>query len=372
MLAAPQPLSATWQDMLVTGEHAYSSRSEAVMALTLAMVNARWEWPDYWAAMTDETNGISAWALRRSGKRGHRSRRDTYRRLARTWDKAVEFVRDSPAIECIDDFRAIITKFIQAAASWLWTKRTRITDTLVLGAVHAKALKCGRLIVSMSEREIVEYTGISRTTVNRSLKRLIQMGWLRMESDARLVEQREDPTDLDSGLISQYHARSYRLIAPEDAQVNEVGKVDQGPHAGSRPKGAGPISPPSPRSHDVWSGKAKVDISTGELRAGGLGRYAAAVYDALTGTPSNICALSRMTGMDRKTIRKHLKALADVGLAEYTTEGWIRVERDLDELAVELGVVGRAEEMKAIHRIERALWNKVGPWIERARRRRRT
>jgi hypothetical protein len=48
-----RPLRARWRDMLVTGEHGYPSRSEAMSALTLAMVNSGWTWIEYHQAMTD-------------------------------------------------------------------------------------------------------------------------------------------------------------------------------------------------------------------------------------------------------------------------------------------------------------------------------
>lgn len=347
MLAA-RPLSAHWHDTLVSGEHGYASRSEAVMAVTLAMVNARWDWPDYYAAMTDETNGLSAWALRRSGSRRRRSRRDAYRRLARTWDKAVARVQDRPAVRTRTEIRQQIALMMDRAKWWGWTGRTKVLDQRLLAAIHRRFAKLGKLVWSISVREASWWTGRGLSTVARALHRLVERGWLRLESPGHL---KADGTAL---------AATYRLVCP-DQEIREVGSCSENSHA----RRGGPSS----------GGGVPVCDTSGVDVFSALGLHAAHLYDALSTGSMSARELAEMTGLHRSTVYRQAPRLIEAGLVVKDEHGlYHRTEQDLDKAAAELGVVGHAEAKRRRYELAAVAFTAVAKrmyWkrVRRAKRR---
>ncbi len=67
--------------------------------------------------------------------------------------------------------------------------------------------------------------------------------------------------------------------------------------------------------------------------------------------------LAQARGVGADTIRRHLKALQDYGLARATREGWVRHNNRpeyLDSLAETIGVLGRGIAQKQVHAAKRA------------------
>lgn len=338
-------------------------RSGAAASIALSMVGHGWSYADFASYLMDETNGISDWTYwRRRGSR--RSIHDVHARLRTTWDNAVRREQESPSVHDSTDVRHLITEMIVMASSWSFPSRTRLTDSLVLRALHDKAMTRGRLSVPMSLREMVEVTGIPLKTCSRGVSRLIEQGWLSIDTPHQVVETRSDQGEL----VLKHHARVYHLSTP--TTNDRVLKTTHHPEGGPGREESVSLCAPSPAGHDVWSGRAKVNMVTGEVRAGGLGRYAHAVYEAMGDTAVSVSEVARRTGCSRNTVSKHLRALQGVGLAESTPEGWKRLLCDLDELAEAMGVKGRSEETVQMHRIEREMWSAVGGRIAHARSRR--
>jgi hypothetical protein len=65
-------------------------------------------------------------------------------------------------------------------------------------------------------------------------------------------------------------------------------------------------------------------------------------------------SLVEITGYKKRTIKGALQQLEGLRMAESTDNGWVSIERDLDEIAAELGVTGRVEQRHENHVRERA------------------
>jgi hypothetical protein len=108
-----------------------------------------------------------------------------------------------------------------------------------------------------------------------------------------------------------------------------------------------------PYQHDAFGARA-------------LGKGACWLWGLLLATPRPSAFLAEVTGMDRRTAERKLSRLGEHGLALKVGSGWARLERDLDEVARELGTAGKAERRRDQHRSQREGW---GQYVERQRRR---
>jgi len=103
---------------------------------------------------------------------------------------------------------------------------------------------------------------------------------------------------------------------------------------------------------------------------GGLGGTGLQVYLALSqDEATTFTELCSRTNRSPKTVRTRLRQLEELGLASKEDDGgWVALYRDLDQVAFELGTLGKGRLEKAIHQSERddylRAWN-----AERARHR---
>jgi hypothetical protein len=107
-----------------------------------------------------------------------------------------------------------------------------------------------------------------------------------------------------------------------------------------------------PFSHDAFGARA-------------LGKGACWLWGLLLPTPRPGPFLAEVTGMERRTVERNLHRLSEHGLALKVGSGWARLERDLDDVAQELRVAGKAERRRQQHRSQREGW---GAYVERQRR----
>ncbi len=102
------------------------------------------------------------------------------------------------------------------------------------------------------------------------------------------------------------------------------------------------------------------DLMTSDVwRWEGLGKSAARVYEALDGTPTPSAQIAAAMGISGRTARYHLAKLRSNGLAVAGGDGWVCLHRPLADLAEELGVAGRGESQRLLHRsrvIQRGLY----------------
>lgn len=339
-----RPLPAKWRDMLVTGEHGYGSRSEAVAAVTLAMANSGWSWDEFYAAMTDtHQHELAKWFFTRGGRYAHRSRSssDTLARLERTWDRAVSKVQGSPAIQDPQHARQEIGLIRASFRATGLTGRTALTDTLVLEHLHREATRRGRIVLFASVRDIEESTGIGRSTVSRSLGRLVKAGWLRYQGRDQVSE-----------------ASSYRLTEPP---VSHEDRSQDGTQERSSSTGREDCVP----LRDSALGLVGQDLFQK------MGRHCAVVYGVLGEEPLSPKEVQERSGVSRATCFRHLKALRELGLARSVEGTWTRTDRGLDEAARDAGAVGLRDARAFRIRTEKELWSTVSEKVQFVRDRER-
>ncbi len=203
--------------------------------------------------------------------------------------------------------------------------RTLSSDAKVLEALLRKATLIGDLELDMSRRDLCQGAGVCRNTADRSLDRLIKGGYveiIRSESGNPLRKGKGDPGT---------RAYRYRLLIP-DAKGEPHSNTNTNIHRKKKYVcTCGSTSALDP-SHDVW-------------RYQGLGP-ARLTYQFLLSGISTAKQIAELYGRTVKTINGHLESLAQYGLAERKPDGrsWIALDRDLDELAEELGTLGIGKE----------------------------
>jgi len=135
----------------------YRSRSEMLMALTVARVNARFSKESIWRLLIDPKNrgGEKLQEMRqRSGERAAR------RYFGHGYDRALDFVRSSPAFRDRSEAMAALANIERAASRHHWRGRARKTDRVVLIAHLNLASRLGSLSYGFSAREIADAAGV--------------------------------------------------------------------------------------------------------------------------------------------------------------------------------------------------------------------
>lgn len=187
--------------------------------------------------------------------------------------------------------------------------RTLASDSKIFDVLVWKSVQLGHLGIDMSVRDLCLRAGLGSTnTVEKSLSRLITAGYLKRV-----------PTAAGPGT---HMAHRYRLVLPQGD------KVETHNHISSLALGGcvSTLSPLDP-AHDVWA-------------FGGL-QKCRRTYETLISGSSNVLEISRQLGLCRKTVNRHLAQLAEIGMAEQKPNGeWVPFDRNMDEVAQELGVTG--------------------------------
>lgn len=326
-------LPARWQDLLVSGDFQdqYASRSEAALAVTLAMVNRGWSWEDYHAAMTRSSNKLAEYYLTRKNG-APRLPQDIAKRLKRDWGKAREIVRDSPAVQDTQEMRQELSMDLAVLEEEVWSSRTAPADYLVLMAAYTRAMEKGSREVTLPARTLAEMTGIPHRTVSRALIRLQKKG------DLRLVGRPDDG------------AWVYSLVKRHCTN-------DAGISRGRPPSGGGS------------SAHSLLEMASSEAFRW-LGRYPLMVFKAIRDGARTISEIVANSGVSPRTAWKYLKYLLKDGLVSKDAWGYTAVETDdLDELAEMVGAPkDLADQQREQHRQDRELWRQTMPVVIKARR----
>jgi hypothetical protein len=298
--------------MLVSGEHGYPSRSQAAMALALAMCNRGWAWEDFCAALSDPGNDASRWySHRRNG--APRTSHDIAARLKRDWSKASETVRSSPAVADGGEMRQELSLDAAVLADEVWTGRTAVTDYIVLSAAYERGIELGRRDVDLPTRTIAEMAGVSQKCARVALQRL------REAKQLILVQQGRN------GL-----ATTYRLVKRQCAK-------DSSSSRGSAPPGR------ESRAHSV----AKLAASN---LFRWIGRHGVVVYRAVLDGARTIPEIIERSGVSRRSVFKYLKALAETKLVSKDSWGYTAHEvDDLDAEAARQGAPDKAGLQRLAH-----------------------
>jgi hypothetical protein len=220
---------------------------------------------------------------------------------------------------------------IQHMYAWsrdrMWMGRTGKTDRLVFEACCERAKIEGPYRFRATVREIGELCNQSDKTVNKSIRRLVNDGILKLLTIQKFERVREPNYFSIPEEIQHYHSSETTKCTIPVVLSSEF------------------------REHDTW-------------HRYGLGKNALFIYEYLLGMPmfkgetaqEITSALQGTMGMKLRAVETALRRLASVGLAGDNNGMWkanyVKLDR-LDEIAERLGVFGKAQKRQEVHHIER-------------------
>lgn len=290
----------------------YTSRSEVIQALALAAVNAGLSEEWLIDALLDPNN-------RGGAKVQEMNPRKARKYVQRSYEKAVRYAKAKPPIESASAARAEIQAIRTDASEARWPGTAGATDRVVLDALLVIALEAGTIKPTASVRQLAERAGVDKDTVSRSLRRLVDAGYI---------------TRLKKGQgtrASQWHIK------------------------GRPPHGTGTLET-TPRGREN-NNVPIVSADHDAFRRGALGKISWAILsqtDRLSGL--TVGDIAEAFGHHPATIRRNLKRLAEHGLASGCEDGRCSMHstaEGLHEAAQTAGTAGRGDLQKARHMCER-------------------
>jgi hypothetical protein len=349
---ARTPLAATdtdrfdWRHVLTTGRWPSGwtgtdrTGSAKVWWICIGAIRAGHHLDDVRALLSDPDNRGGA-AYR--GKLGRSGKRHADHWLTNhVWPKAVKAaaVQVAPPADAMEA-RERLSAFADALNAHPWTGKAGTTDRAVLSALAARGYARGSVTPTMSLRELAQAAPCSLRTVQRSVSRLADSGWLQVADRGR---GRTVVDEEDGSYREQAHATRWRLLV--------LARTD---HTGGTPPPRTSLSVVSTRE-PVSALRATADV----CRWGGLGLNVPRILDALVLGPMTAARLAELLNLNRGNLRyRLLPRLAALGLVVRTADGWERVA-DLDaamEAAAEaLELTGKASEVVAEHAADRAAY----------------
>lgn len=294
----------------------------------MAAAGGGWSSDQLWRALRDCRNVGGQKVQEIVTRKGEIAAR---RYVERSWRKAVARARTSPPIVNRASARVIIASIRAQAAHTAWSGTAGSTDFAVLGAHIAVVEKVGHLDHGMSVRQAADDAGVRAATASQSQRRLVAAGWLQRIKIGR------GPT-----------ASLWRLRSPKVTRLTDLATA---------------------RRMAVIT-DLRADAGADAFRWGGLWKSALWVWNALqldvglTAKQLN----ERVAGMSVETVRRKLRHLARYGLAR-RGEGriWLRLDRDLDDVARELEKSGVGAEQRARHAEERRAYLEDQAALQRRR-----
>jgi predicted transcriptional regulator len=188
------------------------------------------------------------------------------------------------------------------------------------------ALSLRREKFTVSVRQLGEEAKVAKETAGRSLHRLVDKNLLTKTKPF----VRNTPAE-------------YQLVMPDMT----ITAPNESPNAYIHVSGGCVETVSVERLHDVFRWGS------------GLGHTAGEVWRNLrTDEPITAVELTDIVDVHKSTTHRCLRKLREVGMAARTRDGWVRVERDLDEVAVELGVDGKTDQQRWVHELERDNWER--------------
>jgi hypothetical protein len=297
----------------------YQSRSEVVQALATMAVNQGYSQEWLLKVLLNPSN--------RAGEKIQRMGETEARRyIAQSYHKARAFVGNHPAFGDRSEAAAAVVEKIDRAADIILRSarpgQAGATDYSVLAVHLAIARRVGSLTYGASDREIAELAGLSRPTVTRSHRRLIE--------NCKFLKRIKLPA------IGATTASQWRLRLPAGSVLGDTSPTLIG---GVRPTGKADHTPGA----DIWR------------RGKGLGKSKYRVWSLLT-SPKTAAELATTLGIKVRSVWDHLWMLEDLGLCTRELDGkWHRCDVDLDAVANRLGVAGEGARQRARHESEREI-----------------
>lgn len=325
------------------GEEGDTSASRALWSATLGMVNAGY----------DETTMWSLLMAHPGGEKVQRKAANTSEEKARRWWERYELrrardrVAASPLIASADEAHEFIDRLCRWMAAHRWSGVGGANQRAALTVMLAKADELNSTFdIGMSERQLAEQAGFTnRTTAGASLKKLIDLGVLEETPE----HYRSRGTTHRGARAKSYTLRAPKAMTPAEHTAWYRGLDEPGSTSllhQSEPGGVRLIGGVvTSLGHDAFRRKA-------------IGKSKYFVWQELD--PAEVRTTRQISEALRKsldTTRKHLRDLEASGLALRASGGWLRLNGDLDGIALEQGTAGQGDAMHRRHQRERELNN---------------
>lgn len=325
-------LDDRWLSMLATGRDPKGEfatargnldRNRATMALAVAHVNSGSDFEQF------------AGHIRSSPTFGEKLAEKGEAWLQKTWSRAMARVRENPPAS---DNGRTLAEIALTAQRRPWRGVSGETDRLVYTALADTARSVGGVVISRSQRSLAERIGVTRKTINTSLRRLRAAGLVADESPGGYAK-----------------AAAYRL-RPDPEIVS------------SYPNSL--LSPPD--SSEVFTGVSHVSFGAVPDAFRGRGSIPLSALDTLRSMPdewvttAEISALRPGT-MTPATIRRHLRILLSAGFVDRNGPAGHRWQPTrahpglLAAVARHVGAIGSTELQKERHEMERDAYEN---WFE--------
>jgi len=243
--------------------------------------------------------------------------------------------------------RALLPDYRQRVLAAPWPGRAGPSRRDTLLAMAEVAWRSNSDEFTASQYQLAPLAGVTQPTVSRALK------WLRDEGYVELLKAARHNKDtkgsryrlvLDHPMLGVVNAASLPEAAAAASNLNLTSVGTDNDSRMTTPlvnaesalvRGVpGVVNAESalvegvPGKHPVWDQDS-------------LGRKALGIWAALQRVqPATAAGLAKEAGASRNTTKKHLRKLAEHGLAAQDGDRWVRHERDLDELLAELGAGG--------------------------------
>ncbi|MFF8431133.1 helix-turn-helix domain-containing protein [Streptomyces sp. NPDC016566] len=222
--------------------------------------------------------------------------------LQRAWDGAQQYVQSTEPITTRQDFHAALAAFRSRIERTPWKGTAGKTDLRNLIARMEICAQAGRWDHTVSERDLAERMGCSRTTVHNSNQRLLQ---------AKLLRQ------LDNG--SPTEGARWMLISPLSRITSHLWPTPKGPKAGGAM--SGPVMRQTDTNADIDSRAAAHVMHLDAFAHHGLAGSGLAILAALAQRDGQTVAeLQGTASMSRPTAYRQLGKLKGLGLVRHKGE----------------------------------------------------
>ncbi|MFH9677574.1 helix-turn-helix domain-containing protein [Streptomyces sp. NPDC017405] len=321
-------------------------------ALAAAAVRARWSRSSFLQVMLDGPYKAGRHARTLQHRRGYDKAAAW---LQRAWDGAQQYVHSTDPLTTRQDFHAALAAFRSRIECTPWKGIAAKTDLRNLIARMDICSQAGSWDHTVSERDLAERMGCSRTTAHNSNQRLLA---------GKLLRQ------LDSGSATE--GARWMLISHLPSTTSHHWSIPKGPGAGGAMSGPDVRQPDT--SADIDSRTAGRLMHLDAFAPRGLGGSGLAVLAALSERDGQSrTELQVSASISRPTAYRQLARLKELGLIRHegelyhltptaldgigaTTDDCANPVADWTETAERLGTVGTAERRYQHHEAQRIYW----------------
>jgi hypothetical protein len=329
IISEPKPLRDEFRVIMYDPEcdwaDYYFTKLAARGGVMLHAVNLGWTLEDCRGAFLKDANpGSVLWTQGTDGR--WLGPHEATRRLRADHVRASAKAAQEPAYRSGQEVRQELAVQRAAVAALPWTGRTGRTDRDVLLGALDHMIKVGSDRIDYSVRDASLGAGVYPQAARRSLKRLVQAGWLEVSQPERKKEGSQLAPS--PALANTYRFTGVRL----SPHMNLKDSSPREGYVGCKPN-------TYDAGHETW------------VR---LGKAAGSIWSELAHDPQGVRQLARAAGVSPSTCSNHLPKLAEHKLADRLEAGWVRGPATPAEVAETKGWAGN-ESKTAKRRKEFAL-----------------